>query len=550
MIRFICISHNLLDKIFTLEKINIFIFSCLINFFVSLHHCLSNNNNFMRRFISISILTLLAIATMSAQKTQDPKGLFRLQKFIYEDGSDKTPDFSQYKYAADSVGLLVSYRQSSSPQQWSQMAVEIREPHPLKNTGEKPQGADGHDIQIFNVSDKGFYFKWYNTQWANMSKLNEFITEVYGTDGIENEVAKAFNLLENKSDAKDNKLYGWWIRIAATANPDGTGRRQQVPTIWKAYSPGLSMVVRPLNRNTLGCSPTTTVKYENDSTIYETSHICNIKWLNDDCHALTFVQENNIPLTEIWVRGGLPRMWQSIFKTNVEIFRDASECIRLAVETAHNGDLKKAEEFMDEAINDKNVGIEPFCQGVSGITFLLYSKKNYKDCQKYCTKYLQQIDEYAKNGHDHNMGSKLYCYEVGNLKAISTYRSGDTEKGRKMMDECLSVLNSEIEQYRGVNGMDMYIAGLNYMTFMMYDLGYDIFGAEQTLLNLDALTLISPFLTSGSNKPQILECRGNCYLLLGDKDNARKLWQQVKEINPNYFKNKRVESPLKNEFGE
>ena len=84
----------------------------------------------------------------------------------------------------------------------------------------------------------------------------------------------------------------------------------------------------------------------------------------------------------------------------------------------------------------------------------------------------------------------------------------------------------------------------------MYNLGYDIFGAEQTLLNLDALTLVSPFLTSGSNKPVLLECRGNCYLLLGDKENARKLWQQVKDINPNYFKEKRIEAPLKTEFGE
>ena len=148
------------------------------------------------------------------------------------------------------------------------------------------------------------------------------------------------------------------------------------------------------------------------------------------------------------------------------------------------------------------------------------------------------------------MGSKLICYDVENLKAISTYRNGDTEKGRKIMDECLSVINSEIERFRGVNGMDMYVTGLYFVTFLMYNLGYDIFGAEQTLLNLDALTLMSPFLTSGGTKLSLLECRGNCYLLLGDKESARKLWQQVKDINPNYFKEKRIEAPLKTEFGE
>ena len=383
-----------------------------------------------------------------------------------------------------------------------------------------------------------------------MSKLNEFITEVYGVGGIESEVAQAFNLLENKFDTKGNKLYGWWIRIAATANPDGTGQRQQIPTLWKVYSPEMSLVIHPLIRNALGCSPTTTVKYENDSTIYEIGHVCNIKWLNDDCHALTFMQENNVPLTEIWVRGGLPKLWQSIFKTNVEIFRDANVCMNLAISAAHNGDLKESEECIDEAMNEKNVGIELLCRGVSNIASFLYHEKKYKDCQEFSTKYLQQIDEYAKKGHDHTMDTKLICYDLGNLKAISTYRNGDTEKGRKMMDERLSVINSEIERFRGVNGMDMYVTGLYFVTFVMYNLSYDIFGAEQTLLNLDALTLMVPFLTSGATKASLLECRGNCYLLLGDKESARKLWQQVKDINPNYFKEKRIEAPLKTEFGE
>ena len=506
----------------------------------------------MKKFFSVVIMALFAIVTMSAQKVQDPKGLYHLQKFIYEDGSEKAPGYSQYKYAADSVGLLVSYRKAGSPQQWSQMSVEIREPHPLKYTGETPQGADGHDIQIFNVKDGEFYFKWYNTQWPNMSKLNEFITEVYGVGGIESEVAQAFNLLENKFDTKGNKFYGWWIRIAATADPNGTGKRQQIPTLWKVYSPEMSMVIHPLNRNTLGCTPTTTVKYENDSTIYEIGHVCKIKWLNDNCHALTFTQENGVPLTEIWVRGGLPKMWQDIFKTNVEIFRDANECLRLAVEAAvQQGNLKKVDEYLTEAIYEKNVEIGAFSNVAANIAIhLYYDKQDYKNCQEFCTRCLQQIDDYAKRGHDPNIASKIYCHELEILKALCTYRNGDTEKGRKMMDERLSVIDSEIEQYRNINGMDAYINGMYFCKFIMYDLGYDIFGAEQTLLNIDALALIAPFLTSNQQKPQLLKCRGNCYLLLGDKENARKLWQQIKELNKDFFKNQPDLSPLKKEFGE
>ena len=506
----------------------------------------------MKRIFSTTFVSLLAVATMSAQEVQNPKGLYRLQKFIYEDGSEKTPDFSQYKYAADSVGLLSAYSYSGSPQLWNHMTVEIREPHPLRNTGEKPQGADGHDIQIFNVKDGEFSFKWYNTQWENMSKLNEFITEVYGIGGMEDEVVKAYNMLENKFSANDNKFYGWWVRIAAAEHPDGTGQRYQVPVIWKAYSPEMSLIVHiEGNGGVLVCDMTKTVKYENDSTIYEIGHPCNMKWLNKDCHTLTFVQENGVPLTEIWVRCGLPRMWQDVFNTNVEIYRDANECLRLAIEEVKQDNLKRADEYFTEAIYEKNVEIGALSNVAANTAiYLYYNKQDYKNCQEFCTRYLQQIEDYTKQGHDHVIDSKIYCHEMEILKAICTYRNGDTEKGRRMMDKYISVINSEIERYRNINGMEAYINGMYFCNFFMYDMGYDIFGAEQTLPNVDALALMAPFLTFEQNKSMLLRCRGNCYLLLGDKENARKLWQQIKEKDKDFFKREPAVSPLKKEFGE
>ena len=60
----------------------------------------------MKRFFSISLLTFLAIATMSAQKVQDPKGLYHLQKFIFEDGSEKTPGYIQLNMLLTLSGCL------------------------------------------------------------------------------------------------------------------------------------------------------------------------------------------------------------------------------------------------------------------------------------------------------------------------------------------------------------------------------------------------------------------------------------------------------------
>ena len=504
----------------------------------------------MRKIFLTALVALVAVGGYAKTTTKNPRGLYRLQKFIYEDGSTKQPGI-QYKYATDSVTLTIFFNPSQSNTKWASMEVDLRDTHPLVETGEKPQGVDGHGTQVFNVDDRQFYFKWYNDRWPDFGKFNQFITEIYAKDGSETEVTQAFDLFENKIDTTANRFYGWWIRVGATADPNGTGQRHQVPTIWKCYSPKLSMVVQMLNNGTaLGCNTTNTVKYENDSLIYEIGHPCNIHWLNDDCHALTFIQENGLPLTEIWIRAGLPTNWQSIFKTNLETYRNGVACMTDAVETAiQKRDLPKAEAFIAEAI-EKDVQIEALCMGTMGIAMgLLNNNLQYKECVDFCNRQLQVIKSYTENGHDHTIISRLHVHLMEVCHAIATYRSGEKEKGMQMIENQLSVADSEIDRYKTVKGMESYINLLYYHNFMMHYLGYDILGAERTLLYLDALTLMAPGMAA-QNKLLILNCRGNCYLLSGDKDSARKLWQQIKDSAPDHFKNDRYSNPLKMEFGE
>ena len=503
----------------------------------------------MKKILLMMLAALVATMTADAKTGQTPKGLYRLRQFVYEDGRTSPPSFSQYKYAADSVGLLVSFRPARTVTQWSSMEVQIREDYPLLNTGEKPQGPDGHGTQIYNVDDDQFCFKWYNDKWPGMSKLNEFIIEIYSKGSMNKEVTGAFDMLENKIK-RTNKFCGWWVRVGATAATDGTGKRQAVPTIWKAYSPELSMVVNVANNGkVLGCSTTNTVKYDNDSTIWEIGHRCDIHWLNDDCHALTFVQENGQPLTEIWVKAGLPSSWQRVFKTNLETYRNGVDCMREAVEAAVKGDVQKADGLIAEAV-EKNVSIEALSEGTMGIAMdLLTNKKQYKECVDFSQRQLQRIKNYSDDGHDPTIFSQLYVHMTEMCRAIATYRSGEQENGRKLMEERQSIVESEIERYQSVKGMEHYINLLYYSNFMMYCQGYDIFGTERTLLYLDALTMMAPNMTS-QNKPLLLNCRGNCYLLDGDKDNARKLWQQIKEIDPDFFKKQPDDNRLKQSFGE
>ncbi len=496
--------------------------------------------------IILFVLSLLFTINSIAATEQDPKGLYRLSQFIYQDGRQNAPSFNQYKYAADSVGLLINYQPSGNNYQWSRMTIEIREPLPLKYTGEIPQGADGHGIQIFNVSDKQFYFKWYNTQWPNMSQLNEFITEVYTKDNIQDDVAQAFTMLEDEyiTTSAANKFCGWWTRIAAT----NSAGNKNVQMIWKSYSPTMSMVVTPLNNGrVLGCYTSKNVKYENDSTIYEIGHPCKIKWLNDNIHSLTYKQ-NAQEITEIWVRGGLPHMWQEIFNTDIECYRDGTSCMQDAANAGNEGDTQKAEQYISEAIT-KGVAINALSEGVYMIASKLLTDKKYAECKDFCMRYIQTIDDYAKAGNDHNVTSKFYRHLIDVCHADATYRVGDTEKGKKMIEDNLAYCESEIERYKKVSGMELYVNALYICNLMTYDYDYDVLGIERTLLYLDAYTLMAPSMVS-QQKPIILNIRGKCYLLNGDTESAKKIWQQLKDTNPEFVKKQPSDNPMKKAFGE
>ncbi len=504
----------------------------------------------MRKIFLLTVMALMAMLSVHAQVQQNPKGLYRLDRFVYENGNSKVPGFSQYKYAADSVGLLIFYTNRHNNRQWNQLQVEIRENAPLLNTGETPQGADGHGNQIFGVTDSQFSFKWYNTRWPNMSNLNEFITEIYVREGIEVEVNQALSMLQNKIE-KQNRFSGFWVRVGVTANPDGSGERRQAPLIWKVYAPGMSMVVTPQrNPNVIICDITGTVRYENDTTIYEIGNRCDIRWLSEDSHTLTFMQENGTRLTELWVRGGLTDLWQGIFNTKVPRYRDAEACLFDAEVAGKEGRLKKAEAFINEAVREKDADIVSLCKSVWTIALdLIQTQERYKDCIGFCNRQLELINSREKAGHHHTAASQFYIHQIEIYRAVATYRNGDKTKGKQMLQDRLRVLDSEIERFSRIASMADYNNVLYYCKFMIFDLGYEALGAEETILHLDALALMAPALANQLNS-LIMKCRGNCYLLQGANAEAKKIWQQLKEKDPDIFKNEKSESLLKKTFGD
>ena len=122
------------------------------------------------------------------------------------------------------------------------------------------------------------------------------------------------------------------------------------------------------------------------------------------------------------------------------------------------------------------------------------------------------------------------------------------EEGRRLIKECLAAEERDIKRYRGLTGMEGYVNALNYARLYLYSEAYDVIGADLTLIFLDALPVVAPDVLE-RNGLMALECRGNCLLLRGDKDAARRVWEQIRERQPDYFEQRPVNSPLRQAFG-
>ena len=238
------------------------------------------------------------------------------------------------------------------------------------------------------------------------------------------------------------------------------------------------------------------------------------------------------------------------------LYKDGNKTIIDAVKSAMEGNLKQAEASLAEATDEKDANITNLCIGIYIIAANLFQmaenqgdKQNYTECHDFCKRQLQKINDYADAGHTPDAQAQAQIHQIEILKALATHRTGKTEEGKQQLEERKSIIDAEINRYKNVAGMESYINSLHYLQLWMYSQAYDILGSFQTIIMLDALTLMAPAITT-ANKPLLLNTYANCHLLDGKQEEAKKLWQQIKNLNPNYFKSQPANNPLKKAFGE
>ena len=257
-----------------------------------------------------------------AGKKDNPRGLYRLMGFSYENGTaDKEAHIEQYKYCTDSLTLQLQIHkdvEGEKPEFW--MTILNQDRRPLNYTG---RIAD-KDISIFDSSSKGFKLRWYNrildTEYMPMG---QYITELYSADyKISPKMQRAIDLLKMNYTKSGNKFYGCWRRVGILTKVDGMdmlmpGHQDMyqifdkdvylhlydlVPSRMYAYC-----IMRP-------------IEYKSDNLLIQYGGESKIEWVDNNTFRLLFDRGDGTIVTELWKRSGLPASYQKAFGTDTPIY--------------------------------------------------------------------------------------------------------------------------------------------------------------------------------------------------------------------------------------
>ena len=249
---------------------------------------------------------------------ENPRGLYRLIKIAYEDGSKKDVPFEQYKYCGDSLTLQLVVRKDTDKEYWVEMydsdGYEFKYSSSLNE----------HKTQIYDSNDKGFKFKWYNEIMnSSLFPYHKYITELYSSQILGPSSKTLIDML--KMDvALGRKLYGCWHRLGIMTKVEGMDILLPAPQeLYQVFDKDMYLHVYDLNpgKKLRGYCVLRPVVYKENNVIVQHGAECKIEWVNDNLFKLNFDRGDGTIVTEVWKRSGLPRNFQRVFGTNLPTFQ-------------------------------------------------------------------------------------------------------------------------------------------------------------------------------------------------------------------------------------
>lgn len=264
------------------------------------------------------------ISCQIAGKKENPRGLYRLMGFTYENGTaDKEAHIEQYKYCTDSTTLQLQIQkdvEGDKPEFW--MSILNQDRRPLNYTG---RVAD-KDISIFDSSSKGFKLRWHNTIMnTEYMPMGQYINELYSSDyKISPKIQRVIDLLKmHTAQTGENKFYGCWRRVGILTKVDNID--MLLPghqDLYQIFDKDVYLHFYELSANRMyAYCIMRPIQYKSDNLLIQYGGESKIEWVDNNTFRLLFDRGDGTIVTELWKRSGLPERYQQAFGTNVPVYQ-------------------------------------------------------------------------------------------------------------------------------------------------------------------------------------------------------------------------------------
>ena len=264
------------------------------------------------------------ISRQIAGKKENPRGLYRLMGFTYENGTaDKEAHIEQYKYCTDSTTLQLQIQKNiengDKPEFW--MTILNQDRRPLNYTG---RVAD-KDISIFDSSGKGFKLRWHNTIMnTEYMPMGQYITELYSSDyKISPKIQRVIDLLKmHTAQAGQNKFYGCWRRVGILTKVDGMDMLMPGhQDLYQIFDKDVYLHFYNLVESRMyAYCIMRPIQYKSNNLLIQYGGESKIEWVDNNTFRLLFDRGDGTIVTELWKRSGLPERYQQAFGTNVPVY--------------------------------------------------------------------------------------------------------------------------------------------------------------------------------------------------------------------------------------
>ncbi len=264
------------------------------------------------------------IANSSIGAKENPRGLYKLQRTVFEDGrKDLITPYSQYKYCTETNTVMITTARSNP----LNFAIKITEPREgrLDYTGREYTDGDTTQTRIYDSNQRSFKLRWFQNEshYASYYPWHTYSTEIYDSrTGVEQEVKRIVEMMSmHLAEQSKNPFVGCWHCLGTIGKVDDmdmlVAPSQDTYQIFDEkdacsfYNLGKSTSLQAIAI----LSP---IKYTDDfKGLVEMSRPSKVEWQGKDTFKQTYTDPQGETVTLLWKRSGLPHKVQHLVCTDI-----------------------------------------------------------------------------------------------------------------------------------------------------------------------------------------------------------------------------------------